>query len=342
VNTIGRLKPAGGMQASLCAASVFDPAGAVRGRTTWKAWRPLAEDPSSEVAVAVIAGERPGPTLWLEGAIHGNEIDSAIFVQKLVEAVNPSDLRGTLIAVPVVNTAAFVACQRDGPADGKDANRQFPGRADGSYSEQLADAIRASVEAHADYVIDVHSSTETFLALSHALYFAADTDVSRRSQALARRSCVDVIWESSGDYMASALYCWTVQHNIPTALLDVGDLDVPPGLKASVAGGLNMLAFAEMLPAPAFEAREPYTVRDPRWVVAERAGIVVQYVTPGSWVDRGAKLFDVLDVRGDVLHTGVSPVDNALVLTTRRLKRVGQGDWVISLGAITHDPARRS
>lgn len=323
------------------ATSVFDPSGAVRGRAVWQTWRPLAGEPSSEVAVAVVTGDRPGPTLWLEGAIHGNEIDSAIFVQKLIEAVNPAELRGTLIAVPVVNHAAFVACQRDGPLDGKDANRQFPGRADGSYSEQLADAIRASVEAHADYVIDVHSSTETFLALSHCLYYAADSDVSRRSEAFARRSCVDVIWESSGDYMASALYCWAVQHDIPTALLDVGDLDVAPRLGASVTGGLNMLAFAEMLPAPAFKAPEPYVVRDPRWVVADRAGIVIQYVTPGSRVDRGAKLFDVLGGKGDVLHTGVSPVDNALVLTTRRLKRAGQGEWVISLGAITHDPARQ-
>ena|GEM_PF-936974 len=324
------------------AISTFDPGGAVRGGVVWKNWRPLAGDPSSEVAVAIVAGSQPGPTLWLEGAIHGNEIDSAIFVQKLVQAVDPARLRGTLIAVPVVNNAAFAACQRDSPTDRKDSNRQFPGRADGSYSEQLADAIRSSIEAHADYVIDVHSSTETFLALSHALYFATDTEVSRRSQAFARRACVDVIWESSGDYMANALYCWTVQHGIPTALLDVGDLDVAPGLEGSVAGGLNMLAFAEMLPAPAYEAREPYTVLDPRWVVAERAGIVVQYVTPGSRVNRGAKLFDVLDGKGATLHTGVSPVDNALVLTTRRLKRVGQGEWVISLGAITHDPGGRS
>lgn len=320
------------------ASPVFDPAGAKRGRTVWKRWRPIPADASSEVEVAIVTGAEPGPTLWLEGTIHGNEIDSAIFVQKLIQAADPSRLRGTIIAVPVVNNAAFVACQRDSPADGKDTNRLFPGRADGSYSERLADAIRASIEQHADYVIDVHSSTETFLALSHALYFASSTDVSRQSQAFARRAWVDVIWESSGDYMASALYCWTVQHDIPTALLDVGDLDVAPGLEASMAGGFNMLAFAGIAPTPAQGTREPYTVLDPRWVLADRAGIVVQYVTPGSRVNRGAKLFDVLDTKGNVVHTGVSPVDNGLVLTTRRLKRVGEGDWVISLGAVTHDP----
>lgn len=324
------------------ASPVFDPAGAERGQTVWKRWRPIPTEASSEVEVAIVTGAEPGPTLWLEGAIHGNEIDSAIFVQKLIQAADPSRLRGTIIAVPVVNNAAFVACQRDSPADGKDTNRLFPGRADGSYSERLADAIRASVEQHADYVVDVHSSTETFLALSHALYFASNTDVSRQSQAFARRAWVDVIWESSGDYMASALYCWTVQHDIPTALLDVGDLDVAPGLDASTAGGLNMLAFAGMAPAPAHATREPYTVLDPRWVLADRAGIVVQYVTPGSRVNRGAKLFDVLDAKGNVVHTGVSPVDNGLVLTTRRLKRVGQGDWVISLGAVTRDPGSRA
>jgi predicted deacylase len=324
------------------ATAVFDPGNSSRAGTEWKTWRPITTEPASEVTVAVVVGAQPGPTLWLEGAIHGNEIDSAVFVQRMIQSVDLSQLRGRLIAVPVVNNAAFVACVRDGPADKKDANRQFPGRADGTYSEQLAHAIRASIEEHADYVIDVHSSTETFLALSHALYFAADTEISRNSQAFARRAYVDVIWESSGDYMANALYCWTVQHGITTALLDVGDLDVAPGLEASVAGGLNMLAFAGMLAQPALDRREPFTVRDPRWVVADRAGLVVQYVTPGSQVNKGQRLFDVVDTKGNVLHTGVSPVDHALVLTTRRLKRVGQGDWVISLGAIIRDPAQRS
>ncbi|HKV45296.1 MAG TPA: succinylglutamate desuccinylase/aspartoacylase family protein, partial [bacterium] len=123
--------------------------------------------------VAIVSGAESGPTLWLQGAIHGNEIDSAVLVQKVIAAVDPGTLRGTLIAIPVVNTPAYTTCQRDMPQDGKDANRQFPGRPNGSYSEQLAYAIATSVEAHADFLIDVHSSTETFLALSHCVYYAS-------------------------------------------------------------------------------------------------------------------------------------------------------------------------
>jgi predicted deacylase len=317
------------------AASAIDPSHAVEATTTWTTWRPIANEPSSEVAAAIVRGVESGPTLWLQGAIYGNEVDSAVLVQQVVAAVDARSLRGTLIAIPVVNGAAFAARQRDAPKDAKDANRQFPGRPDGSYSERLAYAISSSVEAHADALVDVHSSTETVLALSHCVYFASDSDVSHRSKALAWRSGVDVIWESSGNYLPKALSSWTVQRGILSALLDVGDLDSAPG---AVARALNMLAFVGMLPDPGLQTREPYAVLEPRWAVADHDGIVSQRVAPGDRVAKGGSLFDVLDVRGRTLQSIVSELDVALVLATRRHKHVAKGDQVVSLGAITHDP----
>jgi hypothetical protein len=311
----------------------------VSGKVVWGVWRPINDDAASEVAVAIVGGSEPGPTLWLQGAIHGNENDAALIVQRVIATVAPANLRGTLIGIPVVNQMAFKAGQRDVPIDGKDANRHFPGRSDGSYTDRLAHAISTSIKSQADYLIDVHSSTETFIGVSHCLYFASDSDASRESEALARRSQARVIWKSSGDYMERALYCWAVQHDIPCALFDPGDLDVSPGLAGAVDGVLNMLRHAKMLPGQASHEANYYVVRDPRWVTAQAAGVVSQSVAPGERVKKGDNLFEVFNLGEGHVDSKVDSNADGLVLSTRRLHKVGVGDWVVSLGEVTHEPA---
>ncbi|MEO1171912.1 MAG: succinylglutamate desuccinylase/aspartoacylase family protein, partial [Myxococcota bacterium] len=58
---------------------------------------------SLTLPIAVLNGTRPGPTVWLNAAIHGDELNGIAVVRQVVRQLKPKSLAGTVIAVPIVN-----------------------------------------------------------------------------------------------------------------------------------------------------------------------------------------------------------------------------------------------
>ncbi|NBW03263.1 MAG: DUF1793 domain-containing protein, partial [Cytophagia bacterium] len=91
-----------------------------------------------EIPVYVFRSTKPGPVLLLQAGLHGDETNGIEIVRRLItknEVRNP--ICGTIIAIPVINTFAFLYGTRDLP-DGKDLNRCFPGNKNGSMTSQVA------------------------------------------------------------------------------------------------------------------------------------------------------------------------------------------------------------
>jgi uncharacterized protein len=61
------------------------------------------------IPVTVIRGAKSGPRLYLTAAIHGDEVNGVQIVREVIDHVDPKDLRGTIVAVPVVNRFGFVS-----------------------------------------------------------------------------------------------------------------------------------------------------------------------------------------------------------------------------------------
>src|SRR6516225_6894319 len=98
-----------------------------------------------------VTGGSDGPTLALIAGVHGCEYSSIAAVRDVVRAVEAEELAGRVVAIPVVNWTAFAKrTPFVTPEDGKNLNRCFPGRADGTYSEALAHHVFGAVSA-ADY-----------------------------------------------------------------------------------------------------------------------------------------------------------------------------------------------
>src|SRR6266508_906472 len=92
-----------------------------------------------QIPVLLGRGAAPGPTLWLHGCVHGNEACGAFVAHRLFRELDPRALSGTLVA-------------------GGDLNRCFPGKPDGTLTEQMAHAIYTELRAHADYFVDLHTA----------------------------------------------------------------------------------------------------------------------------------------------------------------------------------------
>lgn len=98
-----------------------------------------------------------GPTVLLNGGVHGDEYESQIAIAELARTVRPQDVRGRLIIVPALHFPAASNGSRLSPIDGKDLNRCFPGKADGTFADVLAHYVSTALLPITDVNIDLHS-----------------------------------------------------------------------------------------------------------------------------------------------------------------------------------------
>jgi len=116
-----------------------------------------AGDEGTTLPVSVIHGAKPGPVLALVAGVHGQEYTPILALQNLLRSIDPKTLTGTVIMVHVANMPSYL--KRTiyySPVDGKNLNRVFPGKVDGTLSERIAEAITREVIERATHVIDIH------------------------------------------------------------------------------------------------------------------------------------------------------------------------------------------
>lgn len=114
-----------------------------------------------DIPVHLVAGASPGPTLLVQGAIHGAEVIGSIAILNFLEKINPETMSGNVIAVPVVNRAGFEQGTRGSNVDGKDISRQIPGDPNGSASDQVAHVYFQEVISQANVMVDFHAGART-------------------------------------------------------------------------------------------------------------------------------------------------------------------------------------
>lgn len=159
----------------------------------------------SELCLPVLAARGPedGPTLALLAGVHGDEYEGIRAIPELFRALDPGQLRGRLVAVPVCNVPAFQAATRCSPIDGLNLARVFPGRPDGTITERIAHAITQEILARADFLIDLHSAGIQYSMPTLVGYARDETPLGRASEAAARAFGCEVLWGHPPDPTAA-------------------------------------------------------------------------------------------------------------------------------------------
>ncbi|MBI3949226.1 MAG: succinylglutamate desuccinylase/aspartoacylase family protein [Acidobacteria bacterium] len=118
---------------------------------------PAGADEGTRIPISVFHGLRPGPVLALVAGNHGYEYTPILALQRLRARLDPQALAGTVIMVHVANMPSLL--RRTiyySPIDGKNLNRAYPGRKDGTASDRIAYAITKEVIERCDYLVDLH------------------------------------------------------------------------------------------------------------------------------------------------------------------------------------------
>jgi len=107
--------------------------------------------------VHVFRSEVDGPTVLLSGGMHGDEVNGIEIIRKFLdEGIATKLVKGSIIAMPIINVYGFINFSRDVP-DGKDVNRSFPGREDGSLASMVAHMLTHKILPEIDFGIDFHT-----------------------------------------------------------------------------------------------------------------------------------------------------------------------------------------
>jgi predicted deacylase len=126
-------------------------------RLSWSATE-LFEGVPVSTPVLVVNGALPGPTLCLTAAVHGDELNGIEMVRRVMHDLDPTDLSGAIIGIPIVNVQGFRRGSRYLP-DRRDLNRYFPGNPTGSAAARIADSFFTNVVSQCDALVDLHTGS---------------------------------------------------------------------------------------------------------------------------------------------------------------------------------------
>lgn len=289
------------------------------------------------VPVQVIRGKAAGRRVFISAALHGDEINGVEIIRRLMKMPQLDQLRGTLLAVPIVNTLAFLHQSRYLP-DRRDLNRSFPGSETGSLAARLAYRFINEVVLGSDFGIDLHTGALHRPNLPQIRGDLAHADTLRLCQAFG----VPLLLNS--EPTGGTLREYTTRQNIPVILYEAGEAlrfdEVC--IRIGVQGVLNVLYELEMLDRPADAARdvpvEPVIARSSIWVRAPESGMLRAQVGLGEVVRAGQCLALVGDPFGETEREAFSPVDG-VIIGRLSLPLVHEGDALFHIAKVDNPAA---
>jgi predicted deacylase len=230
------------------------------GRHFGEMFVPYSHDRSAygrlSVPVVVVNG-RPGPTLLVTAGIHGDEYEGQVALLRAAHALDPDRLTGRVILVPVANPPASGAARRTSPIDGVNLARCFPGKADGTPTEQLAEGLVRLLLPLADALLDFHSGGSTLDYLPCAFgRLPADRALARRTlDMLVAFGAPDTIVMTRPEASATLVSAALERGVVAMATELAGGGGVTPATVTMAGRGLvNVLAHLGMLERPAAAA----------------------------------------------------------------------------------------
>jgi len=276
--------------------------------------------------VMVLHGVEPGPGLWLDAAIHGDEIGGVAVIQRVLGWLHPRRLRGTVLAVPIVNVHGFVTGDRYLP-DRRDLNRAFPGSARGSLAARIAHLLMSEVVARCAYGIDLHTGSDHRFNLPQ---IRADLDDPRTRELAVAFGAPVMIHSRTRDgslrEAASAAGATVLLYEGGEAWrFDEEAIGIGAQGVLRVLASLGMVDVSEDGRAPV-----PVESRRSRWVRAPVSGIVDLAVGLGEAVEVRQQLAAVTDSFGRRLGRLRSPF-TGLVIGRSEHPLVNRGDAVLHI-----------
>jgi predicted deacylase len=277
--------------------------------------------------VQVVCGRYDGQKLFVSAALHGDEINGVEIIRRLLRLPVLKKLRGTLLAIPIVNVYGFVNRSRYLP-DRRDLNRSFPGSERGSMAARLADLFIREIVDQSDYGIDLHTGAIHRENLPQIRANLDDTETAR----IANAFHVPVLLNSN--LRDGSLREIAAERGIPMLLYEAGEalrFD-ERAIRAGVKGIIAVMRELKMLPASSRRGKrpEPLVARSTSWVRADRSGILRSVAALGTRVSKGEIIGVIADPFGNQEYD-VTAGNHGIIIGRTNLPLVNEGEALFNI-----------
>lgn len=271
---------------------------------------PVAPDTGTRIPFSIVHGSKPGPVLALVAGVHGQEYTPVLALQRLRTTIDPATLTGTLIMVHVANMPSYLARTiYYSPADRKNLNRVFPGRANGTLSERIAERISREVIDRATHLVDLHAGDGNESLRPYVYWITTGpAEVADMGRKMALASGFDHVIVDRGrptDPAASVYLSNTaILRGKPALTVESGYLAVTDEasiarIERAVAGWLKLLGMRSEGPDP---VQQPIMIERSEVLTSKKTGIWYPMVERGHTVAQGTVIGRVTDFFGKTLE----------------------------------------
>ena len=261
--------------------------------------------------VMVVHGTHDGPTVWLNAAIHGDEINGVEIIRRVLDRLDAGHLHGTVLAVPIVNVHGFVSGDRYLP-DRRDLNRSFPGSARGSLASRIAHLLMTEVVGRCSVGIDLHTGSDHRTNLPQ---IRADLDDPATNRLAKVFGAPIIIHSATRD---GSLRQAATDAGATVLLYEAGEawrFD-EQAIVAGVDGIMRVLTELALVKPDRLDNSTCYESalsRSSSWVRARRSGIAQIDVDLGNHVDKGQTIGRLYDSFGNRLGRITAPSDGVVI-----------------------------
>jgi len=290
-----------------------------------------------QVPMFVARGARSGPKLVVIAAQHPDEVYGVLGCLDFTHEVETENLRGSVWVMPCMNVIGYISGRRFSPFDHQDMNRVFPGRADGTLTEQIAQVLVEQVLPGADLLLDLHGGSVE----NGNWAFGRWTDAPGKASAFPIVSAMDVNFlVTSLDTVAGSLGAETPALRVPQISIEAGWCVRYPRENAKQMTGYITTAMRclGMIDAPPPAVRTlPF-----RRTISFRAhtgGAWKTLVSMGEEVRRGQTLGVIMDLVGNIAQTAIAS-DDGVVCVMRTGVRIHPGESMVTVAVLTEGAQR--
>ena len=267
---------------------------------------PAGVDAATSIPVVVVNGAKPGPVLALVSGAHGTEYASIIALEKLIELLDPAEVSGTAIIVPLVNIPSFEQkVPHLNPVDGKSMNRMYPGKMDGTQTDRASYLITRQVVEKCDHLIDFHGGDidESLRPYSYWSKTGKENQdrISREMVLAFGLDHIIISADRPKDPAASRyLENTATTRNKPSITVEAGHAGTvePEDVSVLVNGSLSVMRYLKMLPGAPQPVEHPVWVEKIVTITSDQTGIFYPLVKRGTYVEQGMKIGYVTDYVG--------------------------------------------
>jgi predicted deacylase len=302
---------------------------------------PAGSDAALSIPVAVFHGAKPGPVLAIVAGSHGTEYTSIIALEKLITTLNPAEISGTVIIVPLINIQSFEQkVPHLNPIDKKSMNRWYPGKMDGTQTDRASFLITKQVVEQCDHLIDLHGGDLDESLRPYSYWSKTGNEkqdqISREMVLAFGLDHIIISTDRPKDPQASRyLENTATTRGKPSITAEAGYAGTveTDDLNALINGCLNVMRYLKMLRGAPAVIEHPVWIEKVVTIASEQTGMFYPLVKRGTYVEQGMNVGYVTDYVGKVIFEARAPVAG-VVLYVCAVPSMTKGATIANVGVV--------